>query len=138
MYGELVPIGGGDPIPLRKKSLLVGRRETCDIVLRFSNVSGHHCQLTFNSGYWYIRDLKSRNGTKINGTRIEDKDKLLEPNETLSIATHNYQVCYSPIELGAIGPPPAEVPEIDIFGKPLLDRAGLVHGSRAHQQKKEE
>ena len=50
--GELLPVGGGDPIPLLKKSLLVGRRESCDIVLRFSNVSAHHCQLTLTGGYW--------------------------------------------------------------------------------------
>ena len=27
MYGELIPVGGGDPIPLLKKGLLIGRRE---------------------------------------------------------------------------------------------------------------
>jgi adenylate cyclase len=52
MYGELIPQGGGDPIPLLKKQLLVGRRESCDIVLRFANVSAHHCQLFVNGGYW--------------------------------------------------------------------------------------
>jgi hypothetical protein len=26
MHGELIPLGGGDPIPLLKKNLLVGRR----------------------------------------------------------------------------------------------------------------
>ena len=41
-FGELVPVGGGDPIPLLKKTLLVGRRETCDVVLRFANVSSNH------------------------------------------------------------------------------------------------
>jgi hypothetical protein len=40
MYGELTPLGGGDPIPLLKKQLLVGRRESCDIVLRFANIAG--------------------------------------------------------------------------------------------------
>ena len=45
MYGQLLPLGGGDPIPLLKTELLVGRRESCDIVLRFANVSAHHCQL---------------------------------------------------------------------------------------------
>ena len=35
MYGELIPLGGGDPIPLMKKMLSVGRRESNDIVLRF-------------------------------------------------------------------------------------------------------
>ena len=39
MLGELLPLGGGDPIPLLKQQLLVGRRESCDIVLRFANVS---------------------------------------------------------------------------------------------------
>ncbi len=51
MYGELMPLGGGDPIPLLKRSLMIGRRESCDIVLRFSNVSAHHRQLTDNGGY---------------------------------------------------------------------------------------
>ena len=73
MHGELIPLGGGDPIPLLKKSLLVGRRESCDIVLRFSNVSAHHCQLICNGGYWYVKDLKSRNGIKVNGTRVTRK-----------------------------------------------------------------
>jgi len=43
MYGELIPQGGGDPIPLLKPLLTVGRRESADIVLRFPNVSGTHC-----------------------------------------------------------------------------------------------
>jgi pSer/pThr/pTyr-binding forkhead associated (FHA) protein len=123
MYGEIVPMGGGDPIPLLKKSLLVGRRESCDIVLRFSNVSAHHCQLTVNGGYWRVRDLQSRNGVKVNGIRVTDK--RLDPGDILAIAKHNYEVRYSPIELGAIGPPPAELPDADIFSKSLLERAGL-------------
>ena len=123
MYGELVPLGGGDPIPLLKKSLLVGRRESCDIVLRFSNVSAHHCQLTVNGGYWYMRDLQSRNGVKINGVRTIDK--RLDPGDILSIAKHKYELRYSPIDLGAVGPPPMEMAEESIFGKSLLERAGL-------------
>jgi predicted component of type VI protein secretion system len=123
MYGELLPIGGGDPIPLLKKSLLVGRRESCDIVLRFPNVSTHHCQLTVNAGYWYVRDMQSRNGTKVNGVRVSEK--LLAPGDILSVAKHKYEVSYSPVDLGAIGPPPTEQARTDIFSKSLLERAGL-------------
>ncbi len=83
MYGELVPVGGGDPIPLLKTSLLLGRRESCDIVLRFSNVSAHHCQLTVNGGYWYVRDLNSRNGVKVNGLRVADTEQRLDPGDVL-------------------------------------------------------
>jgi len=124
MYGMLIPQGGGDPIPLLKRSLLVGRRESCDIVLRFSNVSAHHCQLTLTGGYWYVRDLKSRNGVKVNGVRVTT-EKRVDPGDILSIARHNYELRYSPVELGAVGPPPPDFTETDIFSKSLLERAGL-------------
>jgi adenylate cyclase len=129
MYGELVPVGGGDPIPLLKRSLLVGRRESCDVVLRFSNVSAHHCQLTVNGGYWYVRDLQSRNGIKVNGVRATER--RLDPGDVLAIARHAYEVRYSPMDLGAVGPPPAEESEQDIFGKSLLERAGLESSKAA-------
>jgi adenylate cyclase len=125
MFGELVPVGGGDPIPLFKKSLLVGRRESCDIVLRFPNVSTHHCQMHVSAGYWYVRDLQSRNGVKVNGIRLTENDKRLDPGDILSVAKHKYEVRYSPTELGAVGPPPCDDVKADIFSKSLLERAGL-------------
>ena len=132
MHGELIPVGGGDPIPLLKRNLLVGRRESCDIVLRFSNVSAHHCQLTVTGGYWYVRDLKSRNGCKVNGMRIpENVEKRLDPGDKLSLATHIYSIQYSPIELGAVGPPPSDFENDNIFGKSLMERAGLDRGKAA-------
>jgi pSer/pThr/pTyr-binding forkhead associated (FHA) protein len=78
---ELVPVGGGDPIPLLKETLVIGRRESCDICLRFPNVSGRHCELNFEDGIWSIRDLGSTNGTKVNGTlvkqhRLRDGDEI--------------------------------------------------------------
>ena len=106
-----------------KRSLLVGRRESCDIVLRFPNVSAHHCELTCKGGYWYVGDLESRNGTKVNGVPVTEK--RLDPGDVLSIANHKYDVRYSPVELGAVGPPPEQGPEDEVFGKSLLERAGL-------------
>jgi FHA domain len=123
MYGELIPQGGGDPIPLLKTNLLIGRRESCDVVLRFANVSAHHCQMMVVSGYWYVRDLKSRNGVKVNGTRVNER--RVDPGDTLSIAKHNYELRYSPNDLGAVGPPPPDALETDVFGRSLLERAGL-------------
>ena len=123
MYGQLLPLGGGDPIPLLKKMLLVGRRESCDVVLRFSNVSAHHCQLYVNQGNWFVKDLGSRNGTKVNGVRVTEK--RIDPGDTLSVAKHKYEFKYSPIDLGAAGPPPSDDLPDEIMGTSLLDRAGL-------------
>jgi len=131
MFGELVPRGGGDSIPLLKKSLLVGRRESCDIVLRFANVSSQHCQLTVEGGYWYVKDLASRNGIKVNDVRL--LQSRLDPGDELSVAKHKYTVNYNPIELGAVGPAPQKdnaattaTASDAIFQTSLLERAGLT------------
>jgi pSer/pThr/pTyr-binding forkhead associated (FHA) protein len=129
MFGELVPVGGGDPIPLLQKTLLLGRRESCDIVLRFSNVSAHHCQFFIENGYWYVKDLESRNGTRVHGQRVERK--RLDPGCELAIAKHKYTVEYSPSDLGASGPPPPDEEMISqILDRSLLERAGLSRRER--------
>ena len=124
MYGELIPLGGGDPIPLLKETLVIGRRENCDIVLRFGNVSGQHCQLSVEHGYWYVQDLNSSNGVKVNGTRVTRK--RIDPNDELTVAKHKYKMCYTPSELGANGPPPSdEADYANIMSRSLLEAAGL-------------
>ena len=90
--GELVPVGGGDAIPLLRAKMTVGRRESCDICMRFPNVSGLHAELTFRDGYWYVKDLNSTNGVKVNGTRIVEK--LLRPNDEIIIGKRRYQIDY--------------------------------------------
>jgi len=138
MFGELTPVGGGDPIPLRGDKLRVGRRESCDIVLRFSNVSAHHCLLTVEEGYWFVQDLNSSNGVKVNDQKI-DKDvrKRLDPGAILSVAKHTYKVNYSPADLGAVGPPPADEMREPILSKSLLERAGLERRPPAGEKKKD-
>ena len=48
--GELVPVGGGDAIPLLQEVLTVGRRESCEICLAFQNVSSKHCEFVYANG----------------------------------------------------------------------------------------
>lgn len=132
MYGELIPIGGGDSIPLLKKQLLVGRRESCDIVLRFANVSAHHCQLYVNGGYWYVRDMQSRNGVKVNGIKVQEK--RIGPGDKVAISKHHYELEYSPADLGAVGPPPPEDLPAEIMNESLLSRAGLSSSETKSQK----
>lgn len=123
-YGQLTPCGGGDAIPLMKDRLLIGRRGEVDIQLKFPNVSSQHCRMTLEHGYWFIRDLGSRNGTKVDERGIVRK--RLDPNSKLSIAKHHYIVEYEPQLLGAYGPPPADDDYMEeVLKSSLMDRAGL-------------
>ena len=99
-------------------------RESCDIVLRFANVSAHHCQLIIENGYLYVRDMQSRNGIKVNDVRVQEQRRL-DPGDILAVAKHKYRVEYDPMELGAIGPPPPEDLSQEIMKESLLSRAGL-------------
>ncbi len=126
MYGELVPVGGGDPIPLLKKRLRIGRREGCDIVLDFGNISGNHCLMEVEEGYWFVRDLNSSNGVKVAGKRLlAGVRKRLDPKVELTIAKHKYIIHYEPNELGAYGTPPQDEILDDFFKESLLERAKL-------------
>ena len=101
-FGALIPIGAaGAVIELAGRTLVVGRKPDCDVVLNHHNVSGHHCRLTLEHGYWHVEDLGSTNGTKINHHRIHES--RLMPGDRISFAKHTYEIRYDPQQLGAEG-----------------------------------
>ena len=60
----------------------VGRTEGNDIVLNHPSVSRKHARIESRSGKWWIVDLKSTNGVKINGNLVTESlinsgDKIL-------------------------------------------------------------
>jgi adenylate cyclase len=123
-FGQLTPVGGGDPIPLIKERLLVGRRGQVDIQLNFPNVSSQHCRLTLEHGYWFVKDLNSRNGTKVDNRAV--MRKRADPGSKISIAKHQYVIEYEPQSLGAYGPPPADDDYMEeVLKSSLMDRAGI-------------
>lgn len=119
--GELVPVGGGDAIPLRQEVMTLGRRSSCDIQLDFANVSGTHAELSYRNGVWHIRDANSTNGIKVNGER-----KLtcrLRPGDEISIAKRRYTIQYQ-LPAGAVLEELMAEDE-DVFGQSLMEKAGL-------------
>jgi S1-C subfamily serine protease len=48
----------------------VGRSEQNDLTIPHPSVSSHHCIISFLDGEWSLEDLKSTNGTFINGVRV--------------------------------------------------------------------
>ena len=127
--GELVPQGGGDAIPLQRATLKIGRRESCDICLRFPNISTVHCELAYKEGYWVIRDLASTNGIKVNGERL--RFRPLRPGDRITIGKRDYVINY---ELHATGQTALEAvltEATEVYGQSLMEKAGLTKKSRA-------
>ena len=51
--------------------LTIGRDRTCELVLADAEVSRKHARLEAQAGVVFLRDLESRNGTFLNGQRLE-------------------------------------------------------------------
>jgi hypothetical protein len=114
--GELVPCGGGNPIPLRKGKLVVGRHEECDIVLRYPAVSGRHCELEWTDGALLVRDLGSRHGIRVNDVICQQA--RLQSGSILWIAGLRFEIAYQ-----AEGT--ASSAKGSAFAQTLLQAAGL-------------
>ncbi|MEO1716330.1 MAG: FHA domain-containing protein, partial [Planctomycetota bacterium] len=54
---------------------LIGRSSEA-LPITDNTVSRRHAELTPDGGSWYVRDLKSHNGTWVNGTQIASRVKL--------------------------------------------------------------
>lgn len=48
----------------------IGRDEDCEVRLDAVQVSRNHAEVAWSRGHWWLRDLDSRNGTHLEGTRI--------------------------------------------------------------------
>src|SRR3989338_3784937 len=56
-----------------KGPVILGRKESADIALDDPKLSRHHAQIYTDGKHYYIKDLNSTNGTKVNGEVIKEK-----------------------------------------------------------------
>jgi pSer/pThr/pTyr-binding forkhead associated (FHA) protein len=107
MKAELVPVDGGEPIPITRDVTVVGRREYCDIQIDDPSLSKRHCVLVKTDGLLVIRDLATTNGTKVKGQKI--RWAALLPDDKIALGGIKFRVYLgsdevaSPSELAAKG-----------------------------------
>ncbi len=73
----------GHTLPLLP-STSIGRSSDNTLVLSDGFVSTHHTTLSYRDGGWWIADAGSKNGTWVNGQRIEAEQRL-QPGDLLLI-----------------------------------------------------
>ena len=93
LLGILIPCGGGKPVPLHKPHVTVGRSPACDVVIAQRVISSLHCELNLIQGHWQVVDLKSHNGTFVDGMRYQSK--WVFPGSILGFGRYRYRLEYT-------------------------------------------
>lgn len=72
---------------------VIGRRQDCDLCIPLMNVSRRHCEINQDEGQLKIRDLGSRNGTYLNGNKIDEIS--VNPGDHLSVGPLEFTIDYT-------------------------------------------
>jgi serine/threonine protein kinase len=60
----------GHMVLVEKERVVLGRNETADVTVADVKTSREHAAITLRDGAWWVEDLKSRNGTLLNGNAL--------------------------------------------------------------------
>jgi len=101
----------GQIVELSGDRMVMGRHPSCQIVLDNAAVSRNHAQILESHGTYFLEDLRSRNGTVVNGDKIQGRTELKDGDEI--------RVCEVVLKFHAgappvgepVTPPPAEPPQ---------------------------
>jgi pSer/pThr/pTyr-binding forkhead associated (FHA) protein len=78
-------------IPITQQEFLIGRGTDCDLRLRVTAVSRHHCIIRALGEEVTVVDLGSRNGTFVNDQRVRSS-AVLHSGDELKIGTCSFVV----------------------------------------------
>lgn len=81
MVAKLIIASGkraGRAISMKRDKLLIGRAEECDLRPLSEEVSRKHCAIVRKDDALWVQDLRSRNGTFVNGLKIDEPKKLAD------------------------------------------------------------
>jgi len=90
IYGRLLVKRGlpAGEILITSEDFVIGRKEDSDVHYRVDKpfVTPRHCQITHKRGRFMVRDLNSKNGTYVNGERIQpDRDVIVPIGSEIAI-----------------------------------------------------
>jgi sigma-B regulation protein RsbU (phosphoserine phosphatase) len=82
-----------EEVELSADPVVIGKMATdCQVVLSLPVISKQHARITLAEGTFYVEDLKSRNGTSVNGTRlVAYSPRPLKPDDEIRICDFVFQ-----------------------------------------------
>ncbi len=86
----------GKKVPITRVPYTIGRLADNNLRIEDSKASGHHARIVRRENVFYIEDLDSKNGTLVNGKRIQECP--LVPGMRLHIGESQYRVQVPQVE----------------------------------------
>ncbi len=77
--------------------VLIGRSVECDLTLEDATVSSRHARLFFHLNQWWFEDLKSTNGSYLDGIRVEEPI-VVKDNDEIYCGDAIFKITIKPIE----------------------------------------
>ena len=109
----------GQAIPIAGSKFFIGRAEDCHLRPRSDLVSRHHCALVVEDGRVSIRDFGSKNGTLVNGERVQSEQEL-KNGDQLTVGNLEFKVELS-VDVGGKKKP--EVKSVEEAAKRTVESA---------------
>jgi Nif-specific regulatory protein len=101
--------GYGDIFPLTASQRhTMGRANTNRIVLKDDLCSREHAEIFSVDGRWYLRDLNSLNGTRVNGETLA-ADREMKPNDEINVGRSHLVFVEKMDQLPSVQAPPPTV-----------------------------
>jgi len=77
-------------LKIDQNEIIIGRDTTSDIQIDNIAVSREHAMIIKGPNYYFIEDMHSKNGTFVNGKKINKK--FLKANDEILIGKHSLQI----------------------------------------------
>ena len=79
-------------LPLKRASVSIGRDPSNDIVIPRESISNLHATIDYRNGYYYLEDLRSTNGTKLNDKPLEENNPVrLKSGDKIHFAIYEFR-----------------------------------------------
>ncbi|MBC8063085.1 MAG: FHA domain-containing protein [Clostridiaceae bacterium] len=88
--GKNSNLKSGGVIPIQN-NITIGRKEDNMVVLNDEYVSGHHARIYIKNTDYFLEDMNSTNGTRLNSNKLVGKS-IIKKGDTISIGTSEFKV----------------------------------------------
>ncbi|HEY1098018.1 MAG TPA: FHA domain-containing protein, partial [Myxococcota bacterium] len=94
MAEVVVDYGGKEVlrVPLKGPSMTIGRDPQCDLHLDNRALSRRHALIEKRGAAIWVKDLKSQNGTFVNGERVSDTGQVLNGGDTIEVGRYSVRI----------------------------------------------